>query len=228
MTGGSSKTTPSPARDEMLFHTNDGGQNWQPIVHLPLTYAGSLTFIDSQTGRFSTAPDGSELSASSDSAVLYVTHDGGYTWKQSSALPLPAQETLRPRSIDNLPFFTQSDGYLTVSFGKTDTHIVRYLYTTQDGGNTWQVEGTALPTNPTYELHVVDTTHVNDGNFLFALTRGQWAQTSSAPVGGNDVTRWQVEFLSPQVGVALVDDTDVYKTSDGGQNWQRISALPKS
>jgi len=28
--------------------------------------------------------------------------------------------------------------------------------------------------------------------------------------------------------VALVDNTDVYKTSDGGQNWQQISLLPKS
>lgn len=226
MTGGSKKTS-SPSRDAMLFHTNDGGQTWQPILHLPPTYAGSLAFIDSQTGRFSTALDGSQRPDASDSAELYVTRDGGYTWKQSSALPLPAQETSKPSTIDNLPFSTQDDGYLTVSFGKTDAHIVRYLYATHDGGNTWQVEGVALPTHPTYELNVVDTTHIDDGYFLFTLSNGQWVQTSSAPVGG-DVTRWRVEFLSPQVGVALVDSTDVYKTSDGGQNWQNISLLPKS
>ncbi|WP_220209324.1 hypothetical protein [Reticulibacter mediterranei] len=74
---------------------------------------------------------------------------------------------------------------------------------------------------------MVDTTHIDDGYFLFTLSNGQWGQTSSTPVGG-DVTRWRVEFLSPQVGVALVDNTDVYKTSDGGLNWRLISLLPTS
>jgi photosystem II stability/assembly factor-like uncharacterized protein len=222
-----SKRTLSPSREAMLFHTTDGGKTWQPLLHLPPTYAGSLAFMDSQTGRFSTALDGSQRSDGSSEAVLYVTHDGGSTWKPSSALPLPAQETSKPSTIDTLPFSTPYDGYLTVSFGKTDAHIARYLYATQDGGNTWRVEGAALPTNPTYELNVVDTTHIDDGYFLFTLSNGQWVQTSSAPVGG-DVTRWRVEFLSPQVGVALVDGTDVYKTGDRGLNWQRISALPKS
>src|SRR5204863_2853693 len=99
---------------------------------------------------------------------------------------------------------------------------------TQDGGNTWWVEGAALPTNPTYELHVVDPTHIDDGYFLFTLSNGQWVQTSNAPPGGDEGNDRRVEFLSPQVGVALVGSTTVYKTSDGGQNWQQISALPKS
>jgi photosystem II stability/assembly factor-like uncharacterized protein len=225
LNGGTQSRMPPLVRDETLFRTDDGGLTWQQVAHLPLKYAGvDLTFTNAQTGWLITAVDDPRHPDLSDPnsfpAALYVSHDGGHTWKQQH-LPIPPQGSTMLSSLQGLTFFTENMGYFFARFGSSGDSEKVYLYMTRDGGNSWQISGTALPT---YGLTVVDATHSYDGTFLFTLSNGQWVKTSSAPPGGDTAT---VEFLSSQAGIALVNNTDVYRTSNGGKTWKKIGTLPK-
>ncbi|QBD75211.1 hypothetical protein EPA93_04060 [Ktedonosporobacter rubrisoli] len=231
MIKGGNDRTPFPANDETLFRTDNGGQTWQLVAHLPLKYAGSLlTFTDAHTGWLVTSIDGPGHIAPSDPRafpeVLYVTHDGGSTWKQSPALPFPSQETLQPYRLLNLSFFNQREGYFVAAF-TADTTDTYYIYMTQDGGNTWQVRGNRLPT-ATQEVEMVDATHFEDRAFLYTLTNGQWMKSSN-PVPGGSAFNLKVKFVSSQIGLALLasdsNKADIYRTDDGGKHWEKLGAL---
>lgn len=226
MTRGGSARTPFSGTGETLFQTSDGGQSWQLLAHLPVKYvSANLNYMDMQTGWFSTSivdpkyPDPTDPNAFK--AVLYVTHDGGRSWKQAATLPLPAQEHAGPMQINEMSF-TQQQGYFIASFVST-----QYLYMTQDGGKTWRIDGAALPANGFYD--VLDATHVADGAGVYALTNGQWKQTGNAPLAPNGVYGHIIEFLSAQIGIAtLAHDNSIYESHDGGQKWQKVGSVPSA
>ncbi len=209
---------------ETLFQTQDGGLTWQQITRLTIKYPeNNLTFTTPQTGWLTTSIDDPAHPNLSDPAslppALLVTHDGGRTWNQQPLTP-PQGFTTHPY-IYRLTFFTESKGYLSTGIGAGKY----YLYMTQDGGNSWQIQGPALPA---YGLDVVDATHLDSiiDFALFALSHGQWVQISNAPLSGSSVIIVAGGFLTSQLGLALVNDSDVYKTTDGGKTWQKIATLP--
>lgn len=230
----------SPSENQMLFQTDNGGQTWQLVARLPLKYnASGLSFIDAHTGWLVTSADKPGHTSPSDPQafpdVLYVTHDGGHTWKQSPDLPLPVHVAPLNFSLGSPAFFNQREGYLKALLGKTGYDEKTYIYTTQDGGNTWQVKGAALPVGG--GVRVVDATHFSDVAFLYALVNGQWVKTSN-PVPVSRENAPVVDFASPQVGLAsthvTIDanktdsyQTVLYRTDDGGKLWKKIGILPE-
>ena len=217
---------PMQAPTQTLFKTDDGGQTWQQVVTLPFKYPVlTITFNNAQTGWITTTIDDPNHSSLQDRAAfpttLYVTHDGGKNWSQQ-VLPAPTAHIVRFSGIRDITFQDEKQGYFIGSYTVTDLNIPQndYLYTTHDGGNSWQINGPAFPT---FGMYITDTNHIYDGKYLYELKNGQWTKTSNVLVDAD-----RIQFLSSQQGIALVNYRDFSNSTDGGKSWHKISTLPQS
>ncbi|MFL5655481.1 MAG: WD40/YVTN/BNR-like repeat-containing protein [Ktedonobacteraceae bacterium] len=220
-----------------IYRTTDGGRTWisvsralaastdgPPPGHLPFGGAKSgIHFLNASTGWVT----GTVLLPGL--AWLYVSHDGGSTWNRQT-LPLPpgvppAQLLLRPPM-----FFSATDGILPVSFSNNETGIATVIYTTHDGGTTWQAT-TPVPVALS-AVDFLDMQHgwVTDGSILYATSNGGHHWTKIVPgTGFKHIT--QLDFISSTVGWAIGGQGTgapfLFKTVDGGQTWTPItSAVP--
>src|SRR5260221_7261908 len=184
-----------------IFRTTDGGKSWAAVSDFSQNgHKTGLTFVNASTGW-------------ATSNGLYVTHDGGATWKQQ---PLPAQACcLLPT------FFTAHDGILPGG---------SQLFVTHDGGITWQ-STSSLPASSSL-VTFIDMQHgwvaVDNGTTLYRTSDGgaHWAKIT--PVIPASITAFaQLNFVSTGVGWALgytpeAANTLLFKTTDGGQTWTQV------
>ena len=106
----------------LLYRTDDGGATWYP-QSLPLSPTERSSQLSLLLPLFFNATDGI-LPVSFDmgqgaSLDVYVTHDGGTTWK--STMPLPA-------AVGTIDFVDMQHGWVTDGM---------VLYSTSDGGQHW-------------------------------------------------------------------------------------------
>ena len=116
----------SVASDEGLYHTEDGGDSWttldvpqQPVVSI----LGG--------------PDGAKLYAGTRPAAIYISHDGGTTWKQCEGF-----ERL-PSKKDWLGFGPVDEQVRTLATHPTTPNRIMAgvesagVYVSDDRGSTW-------------------------------------------------------------------------------------------
>jgi photosystem II stability/assembly factor-like uncharacterized protein len=123
---------------------------------------------------------------------LFVTHDGGSTW-QAQKFPLPSTKV---SNVATLPptFVSERDGVLPVLlFGSGDERTFD-LYTTRDGGATWN--GTAPLKTSVYTA----------GGIGAVATTMKFVDMN---------TGW---FVAEDGG-----QHQVYMTTDGGQHWAKLA-----
>lgn len=141
--------------DVDIFQTKDGGSTWSKIAisdesvpapdkngntpsgTLPISYEIEwISFLDENTGWVS----GSTMYGKLNSPCIYITHDGGHTWKNTKLLiPDSAKRWIdNATSISIMPiqFFTRSDGFFILDIYKGEIKR-RYLYITHDSGDSW-------------------------------------------------------------------------------------------
>jgi BNR/Asp-box repeat len=246
-----------------IFHTADGGKTWKLMSKaqtgttnttpgpFPTGQVGSGTFLNSKTGWF---VRGSMLIAGHGSAyrALYITHDGGKSW-QLQQLPQSGEIIPAPNIdsgdkvvavISQPRFFNAQHGSLLVYVNDQEKiHI--YLYSTDDGGQIWQLTGNKFSTTANKNAMVpiivtlIDATHFllleKNEIDIYELTGGQW-QEKYKMTGGQFNNYGNVNFINGQTGW-LVANRDVivdkktkdqtftsviYTTSNGGKSWQKI------
>jgi photosystem II stability/assembly factor-like uncharacterized protein len=111
----------------------------------------------------------------------------------------------------------------------TDT-TARGLLKTTDGGTTWQVAGSGLPTLGTLSPLVIDPF---DSDTIYLGSDGVYksedgAKTWTRVLGGNGVTALAADPSVSGIVYAGVTDVGVVKTVDGGRNWSVASqGLPE-
>lgn len=232
------ETPVGASEKQTLFRTDDGGKSWHFVSLLPFKYRGSPTFTNLQIGWFVTY--GYNVN-SAVGCALYITHDGGHTWKQQPLPALPHVYNLSP-----LTFLTPDEGYLFATIQNSVGTSTVSEYSTQDGGNSWHKTPVTFKNATNWQI--VDSTHVQvyerdlsqktptpgkSGSvplqtFLLTLVHGQWIQTANNFSLG---ALGSAQFVSSQTALALMpsnNGVDVYKTSDGGNHWSIISTLPKA
>ena len=127
-------------------------------------------------------------------------------------------------------FFSATDGILPVSFSNnvTETGIATVIYTTHDGGTTWQAT-TPVPVALS-AVDFLDMQHgwVTDGSILYATSNGGHHWTKIVP-GTSFKHVTQLDFISSTVGWAIGGQGTgapfLLKTMDGGQTWTPITSV---
>jgi len=212
-----------------VFRTTDGGKVWMNVataLFSDATPPGRLPYGGQKTGiRFRNTSTGwvTGTVTVNDLAWLYVTHDAGSTWNQQT-LPLPSGVPSAQLSIISPTFFSATDGILPVTFSDlvTGSGIATDIYTTHDGGSSWQ---SSTPVHAALSiLDVLDMQHgwATDGTMLYSTSDGGQHWTKLSPsTSFKQVTH--LNFVSSTVGWAISrqgnSSSFLLKTIDGGQTW---------
>lgn len=210
-----------------VYRSKDGGDRWVSVARTPgnsgLPFGGGksgMIFLNRTTGWIT----GTIVSWD---VYLYVTHDGGRTWRYQAlpapptpqpAQPLPANVTARWDAFGSRSpvFFTAKDGILRVDYQHTlwyeatgdfedNGHMVAF-YVTRDAGVTWSL-GSLKVSSADFRSQpssFSDIRHgwVKDGERLYATADGgQTWRTVSRSALLSDVT--QLDFISESVGWAV-------------------------
>lgn len=143
-----------------VFRTRDGGSTWQQQA-LPSLPHGTSVLLSFLPPTFFTANDGILLvnftGENASGFGMYVTHDGGNTWKSVSA----AQPSMSLATID---FIDMNHGWALDKNGSN-------LYATNDGGEHWTKLAFAFTFNSLPSFKVLD----------FVTTEIGWAIGSTGP-----------------------------------------------
>ena len=211
-----------------IYRSTDGGATWTKVASTTagnessgLPFAGDkgdVTFLNATTGWVT----GTIIVP--NWLYLYVTHDGGSSWRQQT-LPLPPQVTFPWDSSTVAPkFFGAQDGILPVFYRNRDTNAwLVAFYVTHDGGTTWTY---TTPVSSTREefgpWSFADVVHgwVAGGDTLYVTTDGGSHWTKIPP--SRPFTKVnRIDFISPQIGWA-VTPASLLKTENGGRTWTPV------
>jgi photosystem II stability/assembly factor-like uncharacterized protein len=194
-----------------------------------------MTFINTSIGWLtgtSSHKDNSEYS------WLYMTHDGGMTWKQATIV-LPVDSLI----LNPPTFFTERDALLPVlTSGPAPQYAhTSMLFTTHDGGQTWA--GTAIPFDITFG-GFADVRHgwapIDGENQAIYMTTDGWQHWMKKDIDVAFKRVHNFDFISVTTGWMLADNRTVFlpevgggmrkgeiitllRTDDGGQTWQEIA-----
>jgi len=191
----------------VIWHTDDGGANWQlqqSGVSCPLE---SVWFIDERAGW--AAGGYSHPYTHTSSAVLLSTRDGGRHWQPHAHLPLPALKQIR--------FFNEKHGW---AIGNASAMFPSGVFVTDDGGRSWR------------PLSGSGTTHWLGGDFLDPNTgtlAGRQGVVAMVQRGGIEPARTggfglrnlrRMKLVAPVYGWLIGDGGLVMMTDDLGSTWQ--------
>jgi photosystem II stability/assembly factor-like uncharacterized protein len=162
-----------------LYRTLNGGKTWQQFdlsIATNRLSMRSLTFINENDGRLLAG-----LGQIPNPTMLYQTHDGGKSWQQiaqtsqmaSEPSTLPVQE-----SAYEIIFRDRQHGYLLTTkiltsqkgFKKGQINNVPKLYTTSNGGRTWQDANIPMPGDIIDNFDNIQFLHSFKDADVFAMT----------------------------------------------------------
>ena len=196
------------AGDEgLLLHTVDGGMNWM-IQYIPKlsyrNYAISAVVFTSSDRGWILGPQKSSSYISD--YLLYMTNDGGQTWK--------LQWTLHhDLAVRRLCFIDDRMGYIPSYRGR--------IQTTKDGGETWSQIQTPIAATINQITFIDRNTGwaVADKGYILKTTDGgnKWLIRES----GVQSNLLSVKFIDSRIGWIVGAAGLVLWTSDGGEKWQR-------
>jgi photosystem II stability/assembly factor-like uncharacterized protein len=186
-----------------ILTTTDGGHDWLPQEH---GYAGN--------GLVVTGTDADNAKALLDDSVLLSTSDGGQHWTPAE---LPAQFT-------NMYFLNAMDGW-AVQNNRPN------VYSTADGGVTWQLHKTPSSL-PLLAVQAIDAntivavggdTDLIEGDVIVRSTDGGNTWTLLTRPGKAQYFT-SVDFVNSTMGwVAGSFPPDILMTVDGGVSWAEQS-----
>lgn len=188
-----------------LFLTTDGGKQWQITFQEVANYRNfdHLFFLDNQIGFAAGGifSDDSKLGSPvfNQGAVIKTT-DGGRTWqKLSSAFG----------RITALFFLDSHNGFITTQN--------QDLWTTIDGGSTWQIRATKLPSTG------VDMAFLSPKNGILVTSDSKTSAIYNTSDGG---VSWQSEYSTQQfnlTNLSVIDAQTMYVNGTDGKLLKRIN-----
>ena len=220
-----------------LLETNDGGQTWTDDLGFTVNGGyGAVRFIDTQNGWIAGGPNDEHL---------YVTHDGGQHWNEGSVPRPSGASTLKNIGAVQygLPTFKDTqNGFLPLTYSGTnpsgqDVRVLS-LFSTQDGGRTWQPR---VEANLGVDLANLAFTAIDSvGIAVKPLARNAPLAVVTLGAGGT-VTKTvateptafanalDLSFVDATRGWAVLDPAKLLSTTDGGATWKNITpAAPKA
>ncbi len=213
-----------------LYRTTDGGASWTSNA---VPFAGaSIQFLDPADGW---ALAGLGVALSDEAVAVFRTSDGGVTWSQ-----VFTDEPNAVNTSDTLPFVGDKTGLTVLDAnhawvtGSEPVSDFIYIYTTQDGGQTWSGQN-RCPALGLCRSHDQCLSAAFFGTSEGVLPVGVYANTSATILylshdGGQTWTasqpvpiNGQVSIVSPQNFFVWDGGKTLYESQDGGITWSNIT-----
>lgn len=184
--------------DGVLLQSGDGGNSWRRQSGITNLRLRALHFSSTDLGW-----------AVGDQGQMLETQDGGRTWQ--------GRTDVSTSHLRKIIFQNGREGWLL-------PHRDRTIIRTSDGGRNWQ--NIPIPTHANINsLTVSDEGSLwlvgASGTVLRLTPSGQWMPMTQGAKGDYR----QVQFHTANVGWLLAGDNMLYRTINGGQDWQP-HALP--
>lgn len=209
-----------------IFQTSDGGATWtrtytnDPSIEgagdsLPL---GGIKVMMVPVDM-NTAWVGGVI-YSSGSTYLFRTDDGGKTWSQVTMM-LPGKAQSSELTIEQVRFFSPTRGFLAIRLTSTTQETI--VFTTNDGGETWDPAPASLPNSGVLEIPSAQEMIFYYGNqFYVTKDAAQTFEIIDPNIAfGESLT--DMSFANASTGWVITtsptNQRTLYKTTDGGQTW---------
>jgi photosystem II stability/assembly factor-like uncharacterized protein len=195
------------ANKGIVLKTSNGGMNWNPIIIDTLFNYGGLCFLDPDTGW---VVGGGNTFPTRTYGVIIRTTNGGNTWTkqyETDSSMFPVED-----NFNDIKFINALDGYAVTGIGGT------FLYTTNNGGITWNRKG--FSGLPLYYIDIVskDTVWGCGGGFASTVDDGlNWIY--NAVLGGNVLDLSMINANSGYVLAARFEQQKLMFTVDRGETF---------
>ncbi len=161
--------------------------------------------------------------------TIVKTTDGGLTWTQ---IPFSAGSTQRHATdFVDVFFVSEKVGYLVNSFYAAPS-FSGSLYKTTNGGLTWTLElNSALVAAKAFFFSEGNGYAIGSGFFAGYVversTAGVWNPNAYFNSSPNDFL-YGIDFYNPSYGIVSGTRGYVYRTLNGGQNWDTVKTVTDS
>lgn len=228
------------AEDQGLLRTTDGGRTWAHV--LALSPRGAWTALDADRAW--------AASQSSDAQHILVqrTADGGKS-RQTASIPLP--DSLTAASPVSITFADENHGWLMVEPMRSMNSHPGYLFATADGGQNWTLVASTADTLPVGGAVRLEPGRPAEGwlsgNQVSTVPRqlyrttdgGRTWEKQELTLPPNRLEPGQIDYglpvisaegnaglltatWVPESGHAAAFATLLFRTTDGGENWQLL------
>ncbi|HUL13546.1 MAG TPA: hypothetical protein VLU73_15440 [Methylococcaceae bacterium] len=214
-----------------VYQTSDGGQTWtRTYINDPnQTGAGDslplgglkdgLTPVDIKTAWV-----GGVIYVPGE-IYLYVTQDGGQTWKQSIVSTPPGYEQAELETRGPI-FVDAKTAYLPVTLS-SQNGVLLAMYISRDGGMSWLLTPKLIPQGGATDFVSTNDGFVWSGSDFYVTHDGAQTWTTITPDVGFGDSFGGMDFVNPTTGFVLTSDASgaraLYKTTDGGATWNILS-----
>ena len=191
-----------------IFNTTDGGNNWTNIsISISVDIAMDLCIIDK-----------SNFVAVTDKGKIYITTNSGTSWDVSFS------DSTKTSFMNYVEMFG-NDGIAMGDAAAGDAPAI-FLKTT-DGGKNWiSVNDTSLIGVGSGDLwRRIDFVNPEVGYFYTSFSIPQKIRKTTHSGESWNVTNFKgyaaaLKFYNENYGIANNSEHDIYRTTDGGENWE--------
>ncbi len=208
---------------ELILKTIDGGNSWSPLSSGTDGVLYSVAFVDENTG----------WTVGLDSKILKTT-DGGASWNLQN-LGDKAQAPEKMTIVDgqgglrSVYFKDANSGW---AVGGSNEYF-RNIYTTTDGGVTWNLRYLGLEEYDLFSIAVTPSGKSwavgGGGSIFYSETGVNWVQQFSGTSSFNADNILELQFINSTTGYAVGFRNDwmigsglVLKTTNGGNTWLTV------
>jgi photosystem II stability/assembly factor-like uncharacterized protein len=157
---------------------------------------------------------------SSGSTYLFRTDDGGKTWSQVTMM-LPAIAQSSELTIEQVKFLSPMQGFLAIRLTSTTQETI--IFTTSNGGETWDPAPANLPNSGVLEIpSAQEMIFYYSNQFYVTKDAAQTFEVIDPNIAfGESLT--DMSFANVSTGWVITtsptNQRTLYKTEDGGQTW---------
>ncbi|MBX3037180.1 MAG: hypothetical protein KF758_09740 [Anaerolineales bacterium] len=210
-----------------VFQTNNGGETWERVYTNDPNLEGSgdtlplggikvlLVPLDMQTAWI-----GGVVYANG-TVYLFRTDDGGETWTNVENIELPQGSQNSQITVEKIHFVSATQGILVLRVTSTNQRTL--IFSTNDGGVTWQAFSQNIPEAGLLEIPSAnEIVFYSSDQFYITEDAGVTFNIINSETSfGNTVT--DISFVNSKNGWLITTSTTnrrtLYRTEDGGQTW---------